>query len=112
MKPYSMKTVLGLLSYSFDFIAMAIFASLPIYMNITNYSEQAGRIHIYIIVATCGISWIIIIVMLILGWCLQYKNYKIAQDTPEVNIYIYIYRKEWKGNLGLSKRMQELQLEP
>ena len=124
MKPYSMKTVLGLLIYTFDFIAMIIFASLPMYMNITTYSEQAGRIHIYIIIATCGISWIIIVVIMVLRLCLLYKNYKIAQNTPEViytyiyyiyiyvYIYIYIisaYRKNLKGNLRLFKRMPKLQ---
>ena len=91
MRPYSMKTVIGLLIYTFDFIAMGIFASLPVYMNATSYSEQIGRIHIYIIVATCGISWIIIIIMMLIRLCMHYKKDKTNQKSLEVYIYIYIF---------------------
>ena len=88
MRPYPIKSVIGLLIYTFDFIAMGIFASLPIYMNTTNYAEAAGRIHIYIIIATCVISWLIIIIMMVITLYKQYQKYKINQNTPEVHIYI------------------------
>ena len=108
MRPYSMKTILGLLIYTFDFIAMGIFASLPIYMSTTNYAEAAGRIHIYIIVSTCGLAWLIIIIIMGISLYKQYQKYKINQNSPEVHIVIYnrltfthfyhnisnIYRKE------------------
>ena len=104
MKPYSMKTMLGLLIYFFDFIAFAIFASLPVYLTPTSYSEQLGRIHIYIIVATCGISWIVIIFMSILNLYIQYKAYNTEERKRQVHththiyIYIYIYRQEWRNS--------------
>ena len=55
--------VLGILIYFFDFILMAIFGSLPLYMVFPEKAEQIGRIHIYILIATIVLSWIIIIIM-------------------------------------------------
>ena len=60
MCPYPLG-ILGVLIYFFDFILALIFGSLPLYIAYPNKAEQIGRIHIYILIATIAISWIIII---------------------------------------------------
>ena len=52
MQPYSMKSVLGILIYSFDLISLGIFATLPVYLKTTSNTETFGRAHIYVIATT------------------------------------------------------------
>ena len=59
-KPCS-TNILGILIYFFDLILVIIFGSLPLYMAYPDYSVTLGRIHVYILIATIALSWIIIV---------------------------------------------------
>ena len=91
MKPYKVKSVLGLLIYFFDFIAVLIFSTLPVYLTPTTNAETYGKWHIYIIIATIAISWLIIICINVNTVYKAYKKYK-SEDKerrkrPLVSIY-------------------------
>ena len=59
MRPFPIGVV-GMLIYFFDFILVIIFGSLPLYMAFSNYAEDIGRVHIYLLIVTIILSWIII----------------------------------------------------
>ena len=102
MHPYPIN-VLGLLTYFLNFVVAVIFASLPVYLKPRPFNQTLGRIHIYILIATFILSWMIIIGMNIFE---IYKKYKNRKSTPvaepplpskrvfvmvEEVLYIYIY---------------------
>ena len=60
MRPFPLG-IIGLLIYFFDFILAIIFGTLPLYMVYINHAEGIGRVHIYILIVTIAISWLIII---------------------------------------------------
>ena len=105
MKPYFIKTVLGLLIYFFDFIIVVIFSTLPLYLKPNADADKIGRFHIYTIIGTFAASWLIIAWMIFLVLYRKFRKAKIiSEETKErsrierdtVYIYIYIYIETWK----------------
>ena len=74
MQPYSFKKIIGIMIYSFDFIAVVIFATLPVYLSPNSHAEDIGRFHIYLIVATFVISWITIVAINIINIYQKYTT--------------------------------------
>ena len=60
MRPYGC-TLLGIMIYFYDFILVLIVGSLPLYMKFADHADYIGRIHIYILVSTLILSWLVII---------------------------------------------------
>ena len=85
MKPYTFSTVLGKLIYFLDLITVIIFGTLPLYMSEgKNQADLIGRIHIYILIFTIGISWIIIIVMNIKTLYLTFKTPTMIERVNQI----------------------------
>ena len=85
-RPYSMRTLLGILIYFLDFVAFIIFATLPLYLNPSNNADKIGRFHIYLIVITFGLSWIAVIYEILHELYIRYKK---PTERVKINIAAY-----------------------
>ena len=109
LRPYE-ANILGLLIYCFDFIVLVIFATLPLYMVYPNKAEIIGKVHIYILIATIALSWIIIISINIRVIYNKFK--KKSKKKKMVRIYVTKRRNSnTTGKLGIisSKKKSSMQ---
>ena len=74
------------MSYFFDLVLAIFFSSLPIYMILDDPSESEfmGRVHIYILIATIALSWMIILGMSIRTIYLKFKKPTMKEQLEEI----------------------------
>ena len=83
LKPYPI-SVLGILTIFFDLVLVVMFASLPLYMIFKDQADQIGRIHIYILIATIALSWVIIASMSVRTIYLKFRSPTLAEKIEEI----------------------------
>ena len=103
-RPYSLQTLIGVMVYIFDFVALVIFATLPLYFKPNVNADTIGLVHIYLIVITFALSWLVIITKILFQ---IYQKFYPKKEIPvlnlpkprrairQVNIYIYIYKYKY-----------------
>ena len=83
MRPHGI-TLLGIMIYFYDFILLLFFATLPLYMKFVDNAEFIGRIHIYSLIATLILSWIIIIIVNIRIIYLKFRKPKQSEIIEQI----------------------------
>ena len=83
LKPYPI-SVLGILTIFFDLVLVVIFVSLPLYMIFEDQADQIGRIHIYILIATIALSWVIIACMSVRTIYLKFRRPTLEEKVGQI----------------------------
>ena len=104
MRPFPLG-IIGMLIYFFDFILAAIFGTLPLYMVYVNQREDIGRIHIYILIATIVLSWMIIICLNIRT--IYRKFHKPLATADEIEERIDEERRKEAARVEDERRLEE-----
>ena len=113
MRPYPFN-IIGILIYAFDFCLAGLFGSLPLYMLYPNQSDAIGRIHIYILIVTFGISWTVIIGLNIRT---IHRKFRTPSIREQLDAFVEEYNRKNEVNTiseseGLGHKEQTLRIQP